>query len=436
MAVALTPQAEGAQALFCFIADVLGTKRANKEFDTYLDPKSGKDFTTFKIEYKDIIKDAFTGTREVNIDKSEKDILNYLQNNKDWFKSSLLIAKELLNELASVSPKLSSKINPPKWGNIFYVRGDEEIMGTLGELFKSANKQSEKSGGGKAFGDINKWSPADIYFATVKCKSILKHLEKDSETKKNNLSFAQLNESVGSLIKSGDLLPLSLKKAGSRIKIVKVNFDRKREEELLSKTTSIGVAPWQPMKGSYKLLSKNSKKVWFFDKPYQGGRDIKLKLKSDDKEAIIKVRHTPAASGKPQQGVKVVLEYKGASALGGQVVGIPLFTKIIQTVDPSFAQKIRNEWNKNYKKYVDDANNYINFGGGKQLYADKSPKSQKKFNEDIGAISGLTVMNAIRPVLDKYFKTKGKVQDNVVRAVFAYVSSRSSSSSPFVIAKD
>ena len=190
------------------------------------------------------------------------------------------------------------------------------------------------------------------------------------------------------------------------------------------------------MKGSYKLLSKNSKKVWFFDKPYQGGRDIKLKLKSDDKEAIIKVRHTPAASGKPQQGVKVVLEYKGASALGGQVVGIPLFTKIIQTVDPSFAQKIRNEWNKNYKKYVDDANNYINFGGGKQLYADKSPKSQKKFNEDVGAISGLTVMNAIRPVLDKYFKTKGKVQDNVVRAVFAYVSSRSSSSSPFVIAKD
>ena len=30
------PEAEGAQALFCYIADVLGAKTANKEFQTYL----------------------------------------------------------------------------------------------------------------------------------------------------------------------------------------------------------------------------------------------------------------------------------------------------------------------------------------------------------------------------------------------------------------
>ena len=73
--------------------------------------------------------------------------------------------------------------------------------------------------------------------------------------------------------------------------------------------------------------------------------------------------------------------------------------------------------------------------GGK-LYATKEKKAQNQFNDDMGAISGLTVMNAIRPELDKYFSKKGKKQDNVMRAIFAYVSSRSIDSSPFVIAKD
>ena len=43
MTITATPEAEGAQALFCYIADVLGAKTANKEFDTYLDKKSKKD---------------------------------------------------------------------------------------------------------------------------------------------------------------------------------------------------------------------------------------------------------------------------------------------------------------------------------------------------------------------------------------------------------
>ena len=42
MTITATPEAEGAQALFCYIADVLGAKTANKEFDTYLDKKSKK----------------------------------------------------------------------------------------------------------------------------------------------------------------------------------------------------------------------------------------------------------------------------------------------------------------------------------------------------------------------------------------------------------
>ena len=437
-----TPEAEGAQALFCYIADVLGAKTANKEFQTYLDPKSQKDFTTFQTEYKDIINEAFSGTREVNIDKPKDAVIRYLKNNPAWFKSSLVIAKELLNELSNISSKLSGKINPPRWGNIFYVRGDNEVMGTLSELFKSANKQSEKAKGSKSFGDINKWSPADIYFATNKAKTTLKDKQKDPETKKNNLTFAELNECVGGLIESGDLLPLSLKKAEGSIKIVKVNFKRKDEEKLIAQTFSTGVQKWQPMTGEFKMKQKSGKKnaMWDFTKPYPTKkgpyRDINILLTSEGKKGKIQIRHTPASGGKPQKGVKVVLSYFGASALGGQVVGIPLLTKLIRQVDSAFATKISQTWDNNYKIFEREANNYIKFGKGGKLYATKTKEAQNQFNEDMGAISGLTVMNAIRPEIDKYFSKKGKKQDNVIRAIFAYVSSRSIDSSPFVIAKD
>jgi hypothetical protein len=128
--------------------------------------------------------------------------------------------------------------------------------------------------------------------------------------------------------------------------------------------------------------------------------------------------------------------YAGASALGGQVVGIPLFTKIISTVDKAFAQKLSSTWDRNYNVFEKDANDYIRFGGGDKLYKSNDKKDKNKFNEDMGAISGLTVMNAIRPMLDEYFKKPGKLQHNVMRAIFAYVSSRTPLSSPFVIAKD
>ena len=53
----------------------------------------------------------------------------------------------------------------------------------------------------------------------------------------------------------------------------------------------------------------------------------------------------------------------------------------------------------------------------------------------MGAISGLTVMNAIRPLISAYFKNPKEKQHKVLRALFAYVTSRSINSSPFVIAK-
>ena len=61
---------------------------------------------------------------------------------------------------------------------------------------------------------------------------------------------------------------------------------------------------------------------------------------------------------------------------------------------------------------------------------------KNEFNNDVGAISALTIMNPLRKVISDYFKKKGKKQDNVIRAIFAYTASRTKNSAPFVIAKD
>lgn len=427
MAIVSTPEAEGAQALFCYIADVLGASKVEKEFEPYIAGR--KSFTDFTKTYSKTIDEAYSANR-VDTQKSKDIILKYLNNNKDWFISSLVIAQKVIKEISTIDTDFS-KIKTPGWQSIIYKHGDKDIMDTISKLFSSANKQSAKSGGTKYFGDINKWSPADIYFGSKKSIKVLKDLLAEPETKKDNLTFAELNETIGDLIDGGELLPLSLKKVGTKVFLQKVNFSRKEEEKLLADTFAMGVKKWQPMNGKYK-----KGKDFEFTQAYSGGRDIRLLIKSGKKEGNIQIRHTPASGGKPIKGVKVVLMYAGASALGGQVVGIPLFTKIISTVDKAFAQKLSSTWDRNYKVFEKDANDYIRFGGGDKLYKSNDKKDKNKFNEDMGAISGLTVMNAIRPMLDEYFKKPGKLQHNVMRAIFAYVSSRTPLSSPFVIAKD
>ena len=121
--------------------------------------------------------------------------------------------------------------------------------------------------------------------------------------------------------------------------------------------------------------------------------------------------------------------------MGGQVASITLFTKIISTVNPKFAQTIQRVWDTQYKKFKPAALAYINYGGGKENYkGDK--KAKTKFNEDMGALNGLTVMNEIRPLVEDYFKNPDEEANNVIRAVFAYVASRTPMSAKFVIAKD
>jgi hypothetical protein len=446
MTMVNTPEAEGAQALFCYIADYWGIDKTKEVFNTYYNKKNWPkekgvftDIRTFFTRHNKIIEKAFTSGR-VDTSKTKNNIISYIERNKDWFISSLKIAQELLEKIPVISRNFKG-IQVPKWQNIFYVHGDEEVMRVISKLFGSANNQSANepdSRGVKRFGDINKWCPADIYFASQKAKKELNTLVNHEETKKNNLTFATLNELIATLVKSGDILPLSLKKVSGKISIEKVNFDRTKEEALLANTFCLGIQAYKIMTFSESYSFKNEK---FKIGSYNGGRDIYIKIKSGDKEGRIQIRHIPTSKGRLSSAVKVILSYRGSSALGGQVVGIPLFTRIIESVNPNFAEKIRTQWNENYKTFVKDANRYINYGGGAENYKSNDAKIKNKFNDDIGAISGLILMNPLRKVIGDYFKKsdpKDRLapQHNIVRALFEYVSSRTESSSRFVIVKD
>jgi len=185
MVMAATAEAEGAQALFSYIADVLGTVKVNRLWKPYL--KGEKNYTQFKEEFKSEIDTGFR-TKAIETDLPKSQILSYLgkdNTGKSWFISSLLIAEKLIKDIDKIDSNFRY-IKRPGWGDVFYARGDKEVMGVLSKLFKVANDFSKKEDGRPFFGDINKWSPADIYFATDKAKKMLKSTLSDPQTKAGN----------------------------------------------------------------------------------------------------------------------------------------------------------------------------------------------------------------------------------------------------------
>ena len=82
----------------------------------------------------------------------------------------------------------------------------------------------------KFSGDINKWSPADIYFAS---KVAEKKIQQVVSKPPQGFNFINLNQLVNSLIDSGDLLGVSLKKAPDKVDIYRINFTQKENQDLL-----------------------------------------------------------------------------------------------------------------------------------------------------------------------------------------------------------
>ena len=146
---------------------------------------------------------------------------------------------------AEVDPDFKDMIKPGFQRN--YLRGDKSVVQKITDLYNIANRNTnynQKIMKISGFGDINKWSPADIYYASKKVNTdIVKHLTEANKDK--SYSFDKLNLFISKLIGSGDLLPLSLKKAEASVQIKKVNFDMDIKAQLID-----GVIK----KGSNKLV--------------------------------------------------------------------------------------------------------------------------------------------------------------------------------------
>jgi len=393
-----TALAESSQALFCAIADFLGENKSKK----VLDVKQYLTYTDFKRNIGEgIVSIAEKRIRTPGVSLSH--IETFLEKNNDWYKSSVLIAKKLVQDITSVDADF--KIKQEGFQNLFYFRGDQEVMGNIEKLFKIANTSPITVKNQVKFGNVNKWSPADIYLATNKAKGDIAQAVR--KTKPKSYSFIDLNILTSNLIDSGDLLPLSLKKTTKDVQLQKVNFDKKSEIKALERVSlsSKKVTNWQLYK-----------KVPFGTKGET--RDMRVFLNNNGE---IKFRHDPSAK-------RFVAEFigGGAEARGGSIGSIKLFCELMSFVDKQTSKQILKEYQEGEKQYFIDL----------KLIENLRAKDKKLFDHERGAISAMNIINRIMPILKNWFtKTDKKRVDDFIRIIFQYITSRTPLSGKFVIAK-
>ena len=393
-----TALAESSQALFCAVADFLGENKSDK----MLDIKKYLTYTDFKRAVGEgIVSKAEKRIRTPGV--SLTDIETFLGKNNDWYKSSVLIALKLVKDITGVDADF--KLKQEGFQNLFYFRGDKEVMGNIEALFKIANKSPITEKNQVKFGNVNKWSPADIYLATDIARSqITKALQ---NAKPKTYSFVDLNILTSNLIDSGDLLPLSLKKTTKTVQLQKVNFDKKDEIKALEKVSLSPkkVTNWQPYK-----------KVPFGTKGET--RDMRAFLNNNGE---IKFRHDPSAK-------RFVAEFigGGAEARGGSIGSIKLFCELFALVDNETSKKVLKEYQEGEKQYFIDL----------KLIENLRAQDKKLFDHERGAISAMNIINRIMPILKQWFtRTDQKKVDDFIRIIYQYITSRTPLSGKFIIAK-
>lgn len=479
MTMTNTELQESAQAFFCLIADKLGKDKTKKLFaDYYKKAKIKGDYDVKKKESKAAIaffeekgvKEALKKATVTNINtiKTIDEVKSFIITKKDWFISSMKIAEKLLSgvqKLFSTFPNIAA----PGLLGIYYAHGDEAVMGTIKELFLTANKNS-----GNKFGDINKWTPADIYFASKDGKESLKQMVSDIDSK-TTLNIPNLNNDIIKLVDGGHLLPISLKMVKKNAILEKVNINMTEQDKLITsikykhytmnlwKSGEVKTIPSlvEIKKQTSEIIKQIGKE---FSKKDQNKSDSYREMKiyfdiggagtgMSRKEANFQIRHTPASKGRPSAGLKIVLQYAGSSAQHGQLVGIEGLSKTISEVDPQFGGDLKTEFYKRYEIYKTAANTFIDEHGGSAMYNSKGPEAPKeklKFNTIIGALSANFLMDPFRKKIADYFNEsrnkrrkiiKGlgasrSKNDRVFQEIFTYASSRSPGAAPFLVAKD
>tara|TARA_R100001594_G_C4026127_1_gene260255 strand:- start:19 stop:1494 length:1476 start_codon:yes stop_codon:yes gene_type:complete len=230
-------EAEAAQAIFCALVDYLG-----HTIDPI--PRSQKgttltDYDVFKDTYEKELRIVDRKVKHPGVTMNAIDTLLRKSRNK-WYDSSVNIANQLFEDAGKISKKTHRRIRPTGI-SLFYLRdeGPGSVMGSVQTLWKYTNdivKIRNRTIEGKkdiTFSNLNKWTPADIYLASIKGRNVLSQLASGATlkpgikignstiTSKSSLvSFSVLNAIMKQLIQNGDLLPLSLKKAPNKDSVV------------------------------------------------------------------------------------------------------------------------------------------------------------------------------------------------------------------------
>lgn len=396
---------ESSQALFCAIADYVGAASVDKVLDTSKLPIYSTFKTDWETKYPNLKIESILRTHVDAPGVDLKSLENFLSD-REWYLSSVNIAKKLIKDIDDIDADFN-RIKRPNWSDFLYVRGDTDIMKKIQTLFDAANKTQKKlntvPGSGKIIlGDINKWSPADIYFASPAAKTKINEHVKDSY---EGYTFDKLNYLVSSLIDSGNLLPLSLKKQPKDVKLEKVNFDRKYELKEIERYKFVKFSDW-------KLYEKN--------KP--ATRDLKIFFDPSNARTFIKLRHDASTNV-----MKVEVEVKGAEARAGSIGSVDIFAALIGTLDSAFARQFSNSFK--------DGNEAFKKAKNTKDMNQLKTADRKIYDVLRGELSALLVTNKVFPGLIEWFKADSARADHAVQIMYSYITSRTGISGKFVIAK-
>jgi len=380
-----TTKFESCQALFCAYVDYVGkTKSIKKLFGKATSKGQWQERNLLYESYDDFIKDK---ENKIAIAQSFKRVdtpgMNlasmetFLKKNPKWFYSSCIIAVKIISSLSGMSTpnvsltKFARRLNGPGI-KMDYVRGDQQVMVIIGKLFSIVKKNTEskskilKGMSAVPFGDVNKWNPADIYYATDKASLSLKGALKKAE-KDKSYGFPQLNDLIEGLMVSADLLPLSLKKQTNpaNAKIELVNFNKAVKKDRISQVQYHSI--------KYEKYTPSTRGSKGDDKELPSGdtiaRDIYINICNKAKQKIghIQMRHDPSGTG----SWKVDLKYTASEARGGSVVSYKIFADIWHLSDPQSAAKFRTAYEKGCGEFL--ANVYST---GKRSATAKNPPKE------------------------------------------------------------
>ena len=508
-----TTKFESAQALFCAFVDLVGSAKSIILFFGKGKGKSQWNERTLVYDtYEDFISD---GNNKKNIAKAFKSVVTpgmnltametFLKKKPAWFHSSCIIAIKLITGLHTSIPGKGAPTDLKKFKRLKdpgidmdYVRGDPKVMKMIENLFKIANKneslREKKLPGmkGVTFGDVNKWNPGDIYYATDTAVKELAKEYKIAQTGKA-YDFDALNKITSGLLMKGQLLPLSLKKQTNpaNVKIEMVNWGDTYKKQKLKEVQFQGIRyekykiPARGKKGAAKELPSSVPTT----------RDLVIQVKDGNNKNVgnIQMRHDPSGTG----SWKVDFKYTGAEARGGSVVSYNLFADLWSLVDSTVAEDFRKtyfegstefcaqvysngkrgkdakgpprdrkggipvnkpiknkELNNNFKYYgegglahhISGKAKAKDWSNQKRLwqipfkgpsYDDKKGRyTSSAYDFQKGEISALTIVNKVGPIIAKWFKGATPRQKNsFVRILYQYVSSRHPLAGKFVIAK-